>query len=377
MIQALNQDAQFVISRVKTRLMIKHPFFGAIAMGMQFIEDSSISTMCTDGRTVNYSPDFVLRLPFDQVLFVVVHEIMHVALKHPMRCDGRDHEVWNMATDYAINQICIDSGLEMPPEGLFDPQYKGMSAEAIYPRLLDTADRPQGEGWRFGDIKQPTNGDGDPVSGEELEEMEAQADRMVMQAATTAKSIGKVPAGLDELVNMLTTNKVDWRDKLRLFVGGDQPDDYTMRKPNRKMLASCGIYMPSVEHNGVGNIVAVIDSSCSVTQEELNMYLSELNAISEDMCPTSVTIITCDTQVQSVTTYYEGEVIESLNAKGRGGTRVTPAFKYVDEQGLPVDSMVYFTDLYVHDFPQAPDYPVLWVSTGATAAPFGDVVSVS
>ena len=66
MIQALNQDAQFVISRVKTRLMIKHPFFGAIAMGMQFIEDSSIPTMCTDGRTVDYNPDFVMRLPFDR-----------------------------------------------------------------------------------------------------------------------------------------------------------------------------------------------------------------------------------------------------------------------------------------------------------------------
>ena len=91
MIQALNQDAQFVISRVKTRLMIKHPFFGAIAMGMQFIEDSSISTMCTDGRTVNYSLTLSCSSPFDQVLFVVVHEIMHVALKHPMRCDGRDH----------------------------------------------------------------------------------------------------------------------------------------------------------------------------------------------------------------------------------------------------------------------------------------------
>ena len=66
-----------------------------------------------------------------------------------------------------------------------------------------------------------------------------------------------------------------------------------------------------------------------------------------------------------------------LNGKveigGRGGTMVSPAFRYVEENELNVDNMVVFTDLGINDFPEEPHYPVLWISSWANAnpAPFG------
>jgi predicted metal-dependent peptidase len=82
--------------------------------------------------------------------------------------------------------------------------------------------------------------------------------------------------------------------------------------------------MPAVNHFGAGHVVAVADTSRSVNTEMLAQFLGELNAISQDMKPLSVTVISCDTKVQAVHRYEQGDPIEMLDAKGRGGTRVTP-----------------------------------------------------
>ena len=94
-------DAIKVLSRAKTQLMLHHPFFGSLAMSLPFIEDTGIDTMCTDGKQIRYSPDFVLAHTPEQITGVVAHEVMHVTNKHPLREGKRDHRLWNIATDYA------------------------------------------------------------------------------------------------------------------------------------------------------------------------------------------------------------------------------------------------------------------------------------
>ena len=100
-----------------------------------------------------------------------------------------------------------------------------------------------------------------------------------------------------------------------------------------------------------------------------------MNAITEDQKPRSVTVITCDTKVGTVHRYEQGEVIEKIEINGRGGTRVTPVFDYIEDHQLPCDNFVGLTDLEISDFPDAPDFPVLWVSTdiGSDRAPWGEV----
>ena len=367
-------EATKTIARAKTHLMLRQPFFGSLAMSLPFIEDSEIPTMCTDGKSVRFNPEFVGQYTIEEIEGVIAHEVMHVALQHPLRIGERDHEVWNMATDYAINQIVIDSGLQLPEKRLLDEQFRGMSAEAIYPRLLQDTPEPE-DGWSFGEIVTPTNDDGTGMSEADIEALSADIGVKVLQAHATAKMQGKLPAGVDGLIEEISKPKVDWRDKLRTFIGGDQPDDYTWRRPNRKFYGTYGIYMPSVDHYGAGHVVIGVDTSGSVSDAELSQFLGEINAVAEDMQPKSVTVIGCDSSIQSVTEYGQGESIETLNSTGRGGTAVSPVFDLVEERGLECDSFIYFTDLHVWDFPDtAPEYPVLWVSTDADEAPFGDVV---
>lgn len=368
-------EANKMISKARTHLMFDQPFFGSLALTLNMVEDSEIPTMCTDGKRIKYNPEFVQLHSLEEIKGVIAHEVMHVALQHMLRRGDYNAELWNMATDYAINQIVVDSGMSLPECGLLDDQYRGMSSESIYNRLLQDPPEDGPEGWNFGEVEEATNEDGEALSEEEAKQLSEEIAVNVLQAHQTAEAAGKVPAGVGELIKEMSSANVDWRDKLRAFIGGDQPDDYTWKRPNRKFFGTYGIYMPSVDHMGAGNIVVGVDTSGSVNDEMLKAFLGELNAISEDMSPDSITVIGCDAEIQSVNEYGQGEIIEELDCKGRGGTRVSPVFEHIRENDLPVDSMIYFTDLHVWDFPMEPDYPVLWVSTGLTDAPFGEVVS--
>ncbi|WP_373372022.1 DUF2201 family putative metallopeptidase [Nannocystis radixulma] len=70
--------------------------------------------------------------------FVVAHELLHVGLRHQARRQGRDPYLWNVACDFVINGWLVEMGIgELPAFGLlYDPELKGLSAEAIYDRIV-------------------------------------------------------------------------------------------------------------------------------------------------------------------------------------------------------------------------------------------------
>jgi len=378
-------DAETKIARAKTRLVLDHPFWGSLVLGTPFYKDD-IPTMCTDGQCIKWGAEFVDKCTDKETPFVIAHEICHIFLKHctPIKeIDGKpaDAELMNIAMDYVINAMLIEASVgDMPEGGLYAPEHSGKTWLQVYRELLkmDTDKRPKPQQWG-GNVGTPKDDSGNELQGSELDQFNAKLDQRIFLAANGAKSVGKLPAKIAELVNKMRRSKVDWRDVFHRFIGGDQPDDYTFRKPNKKVWYQQGVYMPSIDKIGVGDIVVAVDTSGSVNSTELSQFLGELNAVSEDHKPRSVTVITCDAEVQSVTRYEQGDVIDKIECKGRGGTRVEPVFNYIRENELPVDNMVYFTDMGIFDFPDnTPDYPVLWVSTDPNCndAPFGETTRI-
>ena len=360
-------DAQMKVSRAITRLVVKHPFFGSLALSLRVEADTDVSTMCTDGKFIKWNPEFVDTMDQEETVGVMAHEVCHVTFKHMLRRGERDADRWNVACDYAINEILIESGFSLPEGGLLDEQYYGMTAEQIYDRLPE--DVGQGDGRGFGEVVDTSDENGKPLSPAEQKQMEADIDSKVMMAAAGAKSVGNLPSKIKQLIEEMKRSQVDWRDVMRRFVGGDQPDDYSMRKPQRKMYHMNGIVAPSVQKIGAGDVVVGIDTSGSVSGRELSFFLGELNAISQDIKPQSVTVITCDAEIQTVRRYEQGEEIEKIEVNGRGGTLVSPVFQYIEDNSLNVDNMVYLSDMCVNDYPEEPPYPTLWVSSWNQAAP--------
>jgi predicted metal-dependent peptidase len=367
-------DAQMKMSRAVTQLVVRHPFFGSVCLSVKMAPDPTIPTMCTDGTSILWSPSFVDEMTQDECTGVLAHEVMHIVMKHMLRRGERKPDRWNYACDFVINPILLEAGFVLPEGGLNDPQYANLTAEAVYDRLPENIEQ-QAQGGGFGEVVDAKDKNGKQLSPAEVQQMEADIDSKVMMAANAAKAVGKLPAKIDQMIQQMQKAQVDWRDVLRRFIGGDQPDDYSMRRPQRTMYHMAGIVAPSIQKVGAGNIVVGIDTSGSVSHHELTQFLGELNAVSEDTAPTSITVITCDTHVQTVQRYERGELIEEIKVGGRGGTLVTPVFKYIEENELEVDSMIYLSDLEVWDYPeQAPHYPTLWVSSWdqAKPAPFGE-----
>ena len=359
-------DAQLKISRCKTRLLLQQPFWGSLAMATEFIEDNSIPTMCTNGRWVRWSRKFVDGITEEETLGVIVHELAHKALKHMLRRGTREPKKWNYATDYTINLIVIDEGFKLPEDGLFDRKYQGMTSEKVYDLIPDPPEMPS-----WGILV-------DDMGEDEKAEMDNEIDQQVMNAANAAKAIGKLPAFVDGMLKDMKDAQVDYRDKMRRFFAGEQPDDYTFKKPERKMYHHQRIIAPSVDHKGAGHWVIGVDTSGSVSNKELEHFLGEVNAISTEVQPLSITIIYCSTKINHIDTFEQGDEVTRFKYNDRGGTLVMPVFDYVEKEGLPCDQMVYLTDLEVADFPQRVDYPLLWVSSGGAgyAAPIGETVRI-
>ena len=367
-------DAQMKMSRGSTRLVIKFPFYGSVCLGVKVKPDASVSTMCTDGKSILWSPDFVDTIDQEQTVGTIAHEVLHIILKHPLRRGNRDLLLWNIATDFAINQILVDAGFKLPEGVLIDPQYKGLTAEAIYDRLPEDAKEQYGDAV-IGEVKDAKKDDGSDMSQAEVKQMEADIDAKIMMAATGAKAVGKMPAFVKDLIEEMERSQVDWRNVMRRFVGGDQPDDYSFRRLHKKMYHMNGMISPTIEKIGAGDVVIGIDTSLSVCKRELSFFLGEINAISEDLKPRSITVITCDARVQTVKRYEQGEEIQMIEIGGRGGTEVKPVFDYIEKHQLPVDNMVYLSDMEIFDYPEnPPHYPTLWVSSSMRSdpAPWGE-----
>jgi len=191
----------------------------------------------------------------------------------------------------------------------------------------------------------------------------------------TVQSIGKMPAFLEELLQEGLAPKVPWQDKLRLLQEHIVRNDYNWNRPNRKMLAH-GVVMPSLWNNQVGTLVFGIDSSGSVSNDELSQFLAEENAILELFDFERCFVVFWDAEVQAVDEYEKSDLPLEPRAVGRGGTRVSSLFDWIDENDIEPAALVVLSDMMIGDFPnEPPSYPTIWVRSSQHGAepPFGDL----
>mgnify|MGYP003149150472 FL=1 len=203
-------DANLKVAQAKTQLMLRHPFFGSCAAGLNFVETDKVPTMATDGRSILWNRAFVDSLDKDHVMGVIAHEVLHVVFKHMLRMEKRIHKKWNVCTDIAINDILIDSGFSIPEQGLFSTskpewnKFKGWAAEKIYAEMPDDDVPEDGPAW--GEVIPMQGEDGSEMSEAETQQVEAEMDIKVIMAADAAKSRGNLPAAIDQLVQVTSSS---------------------------------------------------------------------------------------------------------------------------------------------------------------------------
>ena len=125
------------LSAARTRLILEHPFIGALVMHLPLEAASArwCNTVATDARAFYFNPAYVAQLDLAQAQFVLAHEALHCALGHFARRAHRTVHRWDVACDHAVNLLLVDEGLKPPPGALLNTKFRGLSAEEIYPLL--------------------------------------------------------------------------------------------------------------------------------------------------------------------------------------------------------------------------------------------------
>jgi predicted metal-dependent peptidase len=134
---------EYDIEVLKRKMLVKYPFFGSVVANVNYKENKNISTAGTDGETIYYNPEYLERLSIEEQTFIFAHEVCHIAFNHILRSEGKDSELWNVATDGVINQFLKRDGLKMP-SGLVDiAEAINYDAEQLYEKLLQAKQQKQ------------------------------------------------------------------------------------------------------------------------------------------------------------------------------------------------------------------------------------------
>lgn len=359
--------------KARANLVMAHPFFGTLALRLKMVEDPSIETAACDGTSIRYNPKFVNKLPLSKVQGLIAHEVMHPAFLHHTRRGSRNKKKWNIACDYAINTILHNAGFNLPNGGYLNPAYNGMTAEHIYTLLPDDPDDGGGGGGDQdpggdGGVDDSPNSQNGGGSQSQQNHEETEWKVAVAQAAHVAKQTGCLPGDIERMMEELFEPVLPWRSILRRFMTEKRNDDFSWRRGNRRFIAQ-GLYLPScLSDDAMGEIVVVIDTSGSISQKELTEFGSEVKGIVDEVRPSKVRVIYCDSRIAHIDEFGPDDDLQ-FAAHGGGGTDLRPPFKWLKENQIVPRALVYLTDGYGPFPEQEPDFPVMWVINNYNVTP--------
>ena len=177
-------------------------------------------TAAMDGTSIRFYPDFVDGKSDPELRFVMAHEVLHCAMKHPFRFGNRDHEGWNLACDYAINLTLKDAGFTVPPDAAIDEQYRDpatgypLAAEIIYARFPKGEDMPRpGPGQTKMEPAPDKQESPEPDAPEPVSESDWDIEAIAAEAASNRA--GKSGGGAARAVAEARKVREDWREVLQ------------------------------------------------------------------------------------------------------------------------------------------------------------------
>jgi predicted metal-dependent peptidase len=344
--------------------MLSEPFFASLLLQQIPVESKKYKTFAVNGTHLFINPDFADTLTFDETKGVLVHEAMHIALLHFARLGTRNNQRFNAACDYVINFEILKAGFKLPKGALNNPIYGNKSAEDVY-RLLEEEEDKNGANNKGngGNPDQDDNGFGEIIQADSPQKVEEEVKIQIEQALASGKSQGFIPQSLKREIEKNKIARKDWKEILSCFLSEVCNKDYSWMKPNI-LFTDSEFIMPSLYSKTFGKFILAVDTSASISLQEVSLMVSEalniLETLLEDRDEVELTVIYCDSEVQSVEVLTSSD--DTPSPSGGGGTRFSPPFKYVNDNNLECSALIYLTDGEAYDFPdpKTVDFPVIW-----------------
>ena len=385
-----NATIEATVTDTKIAIIREYPFLGFIMMSTRLVFTYAIQTCAATVKNGNavvmFNPVFYQKeLKSDEERgFVFLHEILHIYLDHLGRMKEHNYHgsLWNVATDFVINYYLKQMGgtaISMPSMALYDERFANMSADEVYHILLEENDNdPEKAASRYG---AGGDGDGDPsqgsggqrpfdkVSSEEVGDDVKNANKQRLAASIAnggegGKQFGNNDCDLLRQFAEMLTPKIPWTELLEQEIVTSTAGHETYSRIDRK---SREIIFPTYEGDHC-NVIAWIDTSGSMSADELGAAMSEVGNIMEMFDTWEMTVGTCDTAAYVIGHYSseDGDDLSNVGElRGGGGTDLQPMIDYTINELEDSDPSVgiIFTDGYIPELTNDSDIPFIVIVT--------------
>lgn len=396
------EEKQNLLDQTMTCLIGASPFFAALISQFrceEWAEEFVAAVGVKNGRIyLYYNPDQFFAFPIKQRIAILEHECLHLVMEHITRRQERNQMLFNVACDVAINQyiqnlpkdaVTLETikqlfGLSLAPN---------LTAEDYYDQLKKKCNENSGNAKMSGassDQKMEQLVSSQPGSHDKWEQGETDGNggvtnldpeftKEILKVAVghakeevEKRGHGHIPTHLQQMLdNLFKPSCIPWQQMLKRWVGSHIRNGHKLswKRPNRRF---GDIYKGKLVSRTLRVSVA-FDTSGSISNGELNMFMSELKAI-QGCYKSDIDVYECDAEIAHEYKLRPSSTINT-NIHGRGGTSFIPVFDRIAEKG-GTDLLIYFTDLE-GDFPEKPRYQTLWVTVPTaykTTVPFGEVL---
>ena len=345
------------LAKASKTLILEEPFYGLFLVGLNKTFRNDIPTAGVSkhgiGVQLAVNPEFFEGLSLEHRIGLLKHELLHISFGHLLVRDlYSNKKLFNIAADLEINQY-IDNDY-LPEGGLKLDSFPELNLPVKagtkeYYEILEKA-QEDGTSPSLDSLLNEMDGDSqyDHKTWEEIDEL-SEADKKLIEkqiehqlkevADQTEKRRGNIPGELADLISRLRhvePAKFDWKGYLRRFVGNSSIV-YTKklrRKYNKRYIEN-----PGLKIKFKNNILVGIDTSGSVSRDELQEFMNEL--VHMHKTGHKITIAQCDTQLNSVA---EFNPKKDLEIKGRGGTSFQPVIDHFNEKKGVYTALIYLTD---------------------------------
>jgi predicted metal-dependent peptidase len=312
------------------------------------------------GFVIYFNPLLFLECSVLEMQALIKHEIYHILSRHHSRSKELRKKfsglAVNIAMDISINEYIIYLPVWMPKlqniKREFNVDLKEGTTMELYAEAIQKAiDRLKKETDKE---KNLLNSDNIEETSEvesrndfhELwnshEELDGQiADEVIKKLSLNAQK-GKVPKSVDELLSFLNKSaELPWKNYLKRFLG-TIPSGYkkTVTRRDRRQAERLDLRGKLRRH--AAEITVAIDISGSMDDKQIEGIMSEVFAIVKNY-PFKLTIIECDSEIRRI---YNAKSTRDIKKKvnTRGSTRFSPVFKYLSDNKMKNNILVYFTD---------------------------------
>jgi predicted metal-dependent peptidase len=347
---------------------------------------SPMKTGYTDGRNIRFWHEFVDNSSDETLRAAILHETGHILARHILNYQHLWHQnaqLANIAADHWVNNMLKahnDTGIAIGADWFCDPKYADSSKWDVTKIFKDLQKNGKGQGKCNGNCQQGKgsgrpNGqctcpqgfdehgweDGNSLSPEEQKQLAQDVDQAIRQGQRLAGQMnGNKDLAINELLKVRTDYKEAFREWMRTYTRGG--DDLSWARVSRRAIAN-GELMPGSISEAMGELAICIDTSGSISQAELTVFLSNVALITQTIKPLKIRLIYWDTVCHGIETYEPHQydtIAQSTKAKGGGGTQVECVPPYLEAQGIKPEVILVLSDGYL--FSPPPDFPAptLW-----------------